>query len=372
MTLQLEVDGTLYERWTEATVDMRLDALSRSFSFSAVGSERYPLPFSVGDECRVFVDDQVVLSGHIELLNVDGDATSHDLTMAGRDYTCDLLDSTLGAINDITPPISLKRICDAVVRHLAPGVEVSERLGVVDDVSPALFNKAEDKISPDPGEGAFEFLERWARKRAVMLTSNPQGDIVIIDPAGEEIEAWVHHRKNSNDNNVVAYSMSYDQTGRYNLYKSQAELNPNSLVLAGLTSTAKIVDQSGQAIDSLIREGRQMVLVSESAFSNAENRDRAQWERNVRLARGRIYSATVAGYKNQTGELWEVATLPWVISEMAGINTRMLLNSVRFSLTPEMGAQSVLSFVEADAYTMDLAEPTVESEKESGLAGLSG
>lgn len=371
MTMRLEVNGVLYERFTEATVDIRLDALSNSFSFAAVGDELDPIPFSLGDECRVFVDDHAVLDGHVELLNVDGDSTSHDLAVAGRDRTGDLLDSTLGVLDDLLPPISLKRLCERVVAHLTP--TESERIGVVDDVAPALFNVAEDKIAPEPGENAFDFLEKWARKRAVILTSNFQGDLVIADPSGTEIEAWVHHRKdNALDNNVVAYSMSYDDTGRYNLYRSQAELNPNATVLAGLASHAPIVDQSGEAVDSLIREGRQLVLVSESAFSNAQNRDRARWERNVRLARGRLFSATMAGYTNQTGDLWRVNTLPWVISEMAGINTRMLVNSVRFSKTLELGEQTVLGFVERDAYTRDLAEPTVESEERSGLGGLSG
>ncbi len=372
MSITVEVNGVLYDRIVSATVTERLDVLSNSFSFEAVGDAVYPLPFAIDDECRMYVDDELVLTGYIELVNVDGNKDNHSVTFAGRDRTADLLDSELGVIHDLDGTLSLKRIAELVIAHLAPNATADERLQVIDNVSPPFFNPAEDKITPEPGVGAMEFLERLARKRAVMLGSDERGDVVILDPSGQNIEAWVHQRKDSLDNNVRAYAMSYDATGLFNRYLSQSQGNPNAMNLSGLFSVEAMVDQSGEVRDVSVREGRQRVLVSESAFSDPQNAQRARWERNVRRARGRRFTATVAGYQNQAGQRWRTNTLPWVISEAAGINTRMLVSTVTAGYGLGDGEQTQLTFVEADAYTLDLAEPTVEEKVTGGLGGLFG
>lgn len=368
--MRIEINGDLYEGFVSASMVSRLDALSKTFSFGATSEEAKPFPFQGGEACKVLVDGELALTGFIELVNVDGDQETHELALQGRGKTGDLLDSSLGNkenadLSDIQPPITLKRAIERVIAHLGTS------LLVVDEAGPDPFNEAEDLASPEPGQNAFEFIEALARKRQVLLSENELGNIVIVSTPGAEVGAYLQHRVKDNTNNVTSYSVSYDTTGRFNAYRSVNQLNTVPLSLAGTTETSAVVDQTSPVVrDRRIRAGRQHVLVAESMYSAAEGEKRAQWERNVRKARGNAYSATVHGYRNQAGELWKVNDLVPVMDEYAGIEATMLVNMVTFALDEEVGRTTTLGLVDKNAYSLALAEPEEPEEEVSG--GLLG
>ena len=112
MTIQLEVNGVQYSRFESASVGLRLDALSNTFSFEVVSTQGRALPFKGGEACEVIVNNRTVLTGNIEIVTVAYSAGSHSITVSGRDKTADLLDSSLPSFSDLTAPISLKQIIE--------------------------------------------------------------------------------------------------------------------------------------------------------------------------------------------------------------------------------------------------------------------
>lgn len=347
----IEVDGTQYKGWTKAVANIRLDALSNSFNFDATGQKGLPLPFKGGEKCSILVDGEKVITGHIEIVNIHIDSTTHDIGLTGRDNTGDILDSKLGSLADIRPPISLKQIIEIALKNIENQVTVSE------EFVPEEFKDAEDLAAPEFGEDVWEFIEGLARKKQVLLTSDGDGNMVITRSSGIEIDATLHHRINDNTNNVLSADVSYDITGRFNKYLISTQLNPIAIISAGSTTNKSIVNQSNLVIDDQIQAGRQFALLAEN--SGADPKERAQWEANIRKARGRVYSCAVDGYRNQTGELWKINTLVRVNDQQADINSRMLVNSVQFSLNSE-GRQTVLSLLEKNAYTLELEEPSID------------
>lgn len=363
--MRLQVDGTRYGNFVGAEAVLRLDALSRTFGFEATSSQAQPLPFRGGESCLVFADGEQILDGFIELVNVDGDGGSHKIDVQGRDRTADLLDSGLGRLSDLRAPISLRAIVERVVAHLGTDLDV------LDLANPAPFTRAEDLAAPEPGENAFEFLEALARKRQVLLTSDGSGRLVISSATGTVVDARIEHRRQgTSSNNVLTYSVSYDSTGRFNSYKSISQLNAVALSLGGGDVSPSSVASQGTTktvTDGEVRRGRQLVLVGESSFSTAEGARRASWEANIRRARGKTYSATVHGYRNQAGLLWTPNTLVQVVDDFAGINDRMLVNSVTFSMSEGEGRTTTLALVEKDAYTLIVSEPVEGSKKGLGI-----
>ena len=357
----LEVNGTQYSGFLEARAILRLDSLANSFSFQATSEDGLPMPFLGGEKCSVNIEGETILTGFIEIMDVSGNSKAHDIVIQGRDKTADLLDSMVGSLSDIRPPISLKSIIEKVLEHIDSDVDV------IDEVSPAIFETAEDLAAPDPGQEAFKFIESLARKRQVLLTSNGDGDIVIAQSSGIETEAVLQNHIESDANNVLTYAVSYDSTGRYNKYHVLSQLNPLPLVEAGTTSHSAIVDQSASVTDPEIRAGRKHVVVAEAMSSKNKGRDRAAWESNIRIARSKVYSATVHGNKGSDDELWRVNRLVKVEDQFCSINTMMLINSIEFSLSSDGGRQTSLSLVNKNAYTLELSEPT---SAEMGL-GLS-
>lgn len=367
----IEVDGVQYGGFTSASVSMRLDALSNTFSFDATSSNADPLPFRGGQACSVFADGELVLTGNIEVVSASYDAGSHAITFEGRDKTGDLLDSSIGSLSDLKAPISLESICKRVIAHV--GADVT----VIDEANAEVFKAAEDISSPEPGENAFEFLEKYSRKRHVLLSSTPEGNLLLTDGSkGEIVGGSITHRIGNpgNENNVVRADVSYDSTGRFNVYRAVSQLNTSAGALAGIFSPASVADQgSGQtARDENIRAGRQLILVSEAASSGKDTLDRATWEANIRKARGRAYGVELSGFRDRNGELWRINTLPQVLDDFAGIFDRMLVNSVSFSNSASSGSEkTVLAFVERDAYSLTLQEPEEGTDDPVG-GGLFG
>lgn len=368
MSITLEVDGDVYTGFVEASVTLSMSDVANSFSFSASAADGVPLPFKGQEACRVYVDGELKLTGTIELINIDGDGDTHNITLAGRDKCGDLLDSMLGPMEDLQGVLSLKSICEKVISQLGLDIEV------IDLAKPALFDSAVDLSSPDAGEYAIDFLEPLARKRQVLLTSNEKGDLTIIRATGQDTSVvprifgpYIHHRVGDPElkNNVLDYSFSRDFTGRYNLYRTVGSMSvvaasseEEQLAVLGL-SARYMASQLSSVRDTAIRKGRQFVLVDESAIPKGDTAERARWERDIRKARGDVYGVTVHGFEHPGESQWKVNSLVTVLSEYIGVNDNMLVDSLTFDQSPS--SKTTLALIDKDAYTLSLAEP-VEQE----------
>ena len=356
--MKLEVNGSEYTNFTAASCEIRLDALSNTFSFDAVAPEGQPLPFKGGEPCRVIVDDEPVLTGFIEVVSVNYDSEDHVISIQGRDKTADLLDSSLAVIDDIRGDnLTLKSLIEIVINHL--GLNIS----VIDNVDPAPFNAAEDIAAPEPGDNAFRFIETYAKKRQVLLTSDSNGNIVIDTNSGTMADGAVQHIIGAEDNNVLKSSFSFDTTGRFNAYRVASELNPVALNQAGETDLDSVVDQSGGVTDSEIRTGRQLAIISNDPYSDENCAGLAKWEADIRKARGLVYSATVPGFRvgGSTGALWSINRLYQIVDDFIGKIEPMLCNSITFTFDSRNGRQTILGFVGKNAYTLSLeSDPNSE------------
>lgn len=358
--MKIEVNGEVYEGFLEANASIFLDKLTSTFKFRTTSDDAKALPFVGGEECVILVSNQKIITGFIESVEVDGDKDTHNISISGRDKTCDLLDSTIGSLSDIKAPISLKRIIQKVIRHIGTDIDV------IDKVNPRLFSKTEDITAPEPGQDAWELIEKYARKRQVLLSSNADGDIVITESDAIHSGVTLQHKVNDNTNNVLKYSVKYDTTERYNLYEMITQMSPIAAMIAQLTN-AGIVNQSAKSVDNNVRKGRQFVLVAESPGSGSEQKLRVDWERNVRKARARVYGATVNGFRNDNGNVWAINELVFVNDEFAGIHADMLINSVSFSINSDSGRSTILELVEKDAFSISQAEPIPVDDTGVGL-----
>lgn len=365
MSLQIEVNGVAYENFTTSTVRIALDSISGSFDFSAVSTEGRALPFSNGDACKIIVDGSQVLNGYIEKISYSYSANEHSISISGRDKTADLIDSTTNGIK-LSPPLSLVQVIQAALDDIgATDISVSEETPTDD------FNKAEEKISASVAENAFEFCEKLARKRQVLLTRDGNGGINITQGSGVDSGAAVQNMIDSIDdsNNIISGSISYDLTERFSRYIVKSQLNPVALNFAGVTPAKEIVSQENKpVVDETMRAGRQLVIKAENSSSSEQAKLRAEWSANIRKARGRVYSCTVSGFTNSVGNVYAPNQLIQVSDEFCEINAKMLLNSVEFSFDITAGSIASLEFVDSNAYTLELTEPKTEKLGASAVA----
>jgi prophage tail gpP-like protein len=357
--MRLEVNGVQYTNFTAASCDIRLDSLSNTFRFDAVAPDAQALPFKGGEECKVIVDGEPVLTGSIEVVDVDFDGSDHKIIVSGRDKTANILDSRIDRIDDIRGDgLTLKSLIERVISELGLDIEV------VDEANPPPFNGAEDIAAPEPGDNAFEFIEKYAQKRQVLLTSNSDGNIVITSNSGQVADGRVQHIIDADDNNVISGRFRFDTTGRYNLYRISSDLNPTALNLSGNIDISSIVNQSGVVVDSDIRPGRQLIIISNIPFSDAACEDRAKWEADIRRARGLVYSVRVPQFRvgGDQGDLWRINRIYQIVDDFVGKIEPMLCNSVTFTFDVNNGRNTNLGFVGQKAYTLFL-EPDPLAEE---------
>jgi len=363
MTMLLEVNGVQYDNFTAASCEIRLDALSNTFGFEAVAAEGAALPFKGGEACRVIVNGRAVLTGFIEVVEVTYDAGDHTILVQGRDKTGDLLDSTLSGFELRSESLTLKQIIEKAID------EIGSDIKVIEEVTTEVFNPAEDVVAAEPGMNAFDFIEKYSRKRQVLLTSDGDGNVVITDGSAQTAVGSIQHIIGASDNNVLASSFSFDTTGRFNVYKFASQLNPFALNSAGDIGLESVVDQSGRVFDPEVRIGRQLVLIAEAPNSDDQNVARAKWEANIRKARGLVYAVTVPGFQvdptDPTSDLWQINKLYQIVDDYLGKSEPMLCNSVTFTLDTLGGELTSLAFVDEKAYSLDLAKP--QTSKTAGL-----
>ncbi len=361
MSMLLRVNGSPFDNFLSGSVNIRLDVLCNTFSFVMVRSETDPLPFKLGDACEVLVNDVKVLTGVIEAMTIDYDQEDHRIELVGRDTTSDLLDSSMLKLSDLGKGITLKAIIEKVISN------IGSKIKVIDNANPDSFNSVNDLASPEPGKGAFEFVEKLARQRQVLLTSDADGNVVITQNSGKFLDgAKVQNTiANNQDNNVINATASYDNTKRFRRYVLSSQANVSALDESSVTSLETIIDREGVTFDRSLNVGRQLVIAAEAAYAKTDDFNRVRWEANLRKARGNLYTAefyqfSVDGDPNNSN-IWEANKLVKVVDDFVDINANLLINSITFSLDISSGSKSVITFVEPDAYTLALEEPVMGS-----------
>lgn len=364
MKMKLEVDGNPYSNFISASVEMSLDSVARRFRFTAIDPDGEGPPFKNGDPCKFFVEDELVLVGFIEVIEISYNSEAHHMDVSGRSKPCDLIDSTLPA-KDYNPPISLKKVIEAVVEDI--GIDTKEiEVKIADGTEIDDFNKGVDKIASSVGENAFSFIERLARKRQVLLSSDADGNIVIISPEPESIDHKLIHVipkggllsfLEENNNNILSATSTRNDTKRYNQYIAKSQKNLSAFLGDGILDLAKAVDQTEDVTDGAIRAGRQLVIISEEPSGKDQLGLRAIWEANIRRARSEEYTVEVLGFKTESDKIWELNKLVNIDDESMGIKKEMLVNSISFSLDSNEGSKTKIGFVVKDSYKVILKEP---------------
>ncbi len=360
MTLTLEVNGTEFSNFTDAQATIALDQFVNTFSFGAVSQDPQGFPVAVGDEVRVLVDGTVVVTGFVESLRGAHSARQRTIQIMGSSKTGDVVDSTVNQIV-LNTPIALRDIIEAIL------AEIGSPLTVTNEVPGLKGFEKSDLIAAEPGQGAFDLMEQYARKRQVFVRTDTDGNILISRNAGGDPVATLLSRFDDNDNNVKQASFTIDHSERFNTYIVRSQQSQIALSNTGEDPGAGNASaQSGQAIDKDIRSTRTLIFLAENASDNDELPERAKWEANIRRARSTIYNPTVVGH-TVNGVPWAVNQIVKVDDEWEDFEGTLLIDTVSF-LFSDAGALTELRCVAPDAYTLQATEP--EKQKQTNtLAG---
>lgn len=383
--VRLQVNGLDYGGWTNIRVTRGIEAIAGQFDLSV--SERWngqtdPWPIIEEDECIVSVDGTPLLTGYVDTRSIEMSGSSHSFGVSGRDKTGALVDSSavlgkyefaktgvLELCEQLAAPFGIEvflqdGLDDAAIsttgrkktKLRTPGGR-PDAVGSAGESSSMRLTSPNAKFTINPGDSAFEVMDRACRLVGVLPVSDGVGGLVLTRTGGKKGTTSLVWGEN-----VLGATVTFDAARRYRRYIVSGQ-GAGSNDIFGPAAAAV----SAEAQDPVVRRGSRVLLIRpEGAVTLAFARQRAAWEATTRAARSVRVSVSVQGWTQQDGSLWPINSLVEVHLPKHGIEHReLLITEVMFLISPEQGTTTQLTLARKDAF---LPEPTIPPTSGSGGA----
>jgi len=343
--ITVQLNGVDFKNFDRIAVFRSMEAVSGSFSFSSTANASSLFPLKKGDSVKIMVDGSQVVDGYIEKLAVSYSSNEHTITATGRDKLADLIDSTVSGDKEFTGKISLVEIAESILN----GLLLSD-IKVIDQTGGVRKFEETDITSAEVGKNAFEFLELYARKRQVLLSTDGSGNLLLQRASTTTFPGTIKNTVESIEgNNIISATLESNDADRFHTYITQSQLNPFSLDEE--TSPEDISSQNGRATDGAIRQSRVLEINAEESSDDFTSTERAKWESNIRRARSLSYKPKIQGHSVE-GQVWKPNVLAKVEDVFADIQATMLVRSVTLEQSVSEGSTTTLDMTYRDAYTL--------------------
>jgi prophage tail gpP-like protein len=205
------------------------------------------------------------------------------------------------------------------------------------------------KLSLEPGETAFDAIDRACRIAAVLPISDGQGGLILTRTGSTKATTALVEGQN-----ILSASADYDSSNRFATY----------LVLGQQAGWENLNGESASSVkasatDQNVRRTARTLVVRPDGNTTVEHaKKRAQWEATVRAARADSISVTVQGWTQGDGSLWPINALVTMRSPLLGIDGQLLITQATYSID-DGGTTTQLTLRRPDAYT---PEPVVTTD----------
>lgn len=304
----LQIDSQRHQGWQEVRIRRSLEQLADTFEL--VLTERWAdsgvrRPVTPGLACTVSVGTERVVTGYVDDVLPDYDATTHSIVVSGRSLAGDLIDCS-GPDRRLDGR-TLQQICTQLAAPF--GIEV------IDEVRAAKPFRA---FALEDGQPIAEALERAAQIRGARIVSDAEGRLVITHAVRREIRTPLVLGEN-----ILKGSGRFSDRDRF-----------HQVIVEGQTpgtddwNGEQAASPRGRATDPRVRRPRQTLIVCDTPADSADCIARAELEARIRWARGRGVTYTVNGWQHEQG-LWRPGDLVSVRDAYLGLHERLLVSDVQ-------------------------------------------
>jgi prophage tail gpP-like protein len=339
--IKLLVDGQFYEGWERVRVYRSLEALAGSFALEV--SDRPDMPLRRGQQIQVFVDDELLSTGFIDRMQISLGSERQTLSVSGRDLTADLVDCSALVESGELAGAGLQEIALAVCTPLGLDVEISPDVDLGEPFT---------TFAQQPGEGAWEMLERALRSRGVLGITTPAGVLLLCNPDTASPLARLVE-----GDTVKEADMQIDDSERHRSYVVLGQKRGTDDDFGDLCST------EGRAQDLGARANRTLVVLAENEADAETCTRRAEWEAATRAARALGLTVKQSDYRDTAGRVWAINRRVSVDIPSVRVAGEMLAVSVELTLENESGAETVIGLARPDAF---LPQPVLERAEVDG------
>lgn len=370
--ITVEIDWVSFEGWQEVKVFKSLEDFCGSFSIKLSRSEDLVFPIKIRSSCIIKIEGKRIITGFVEKIEVEYGVDKHNITVSGRDRTMDVNDSTV-AIPAISAPFTLVTVAAKVLKFLQiASIRVTDnRWGR------HRFEQDNSDATSLYGMTGFEFIEFYAKKQQVLVTTTPFGDILFTQPSTKKLKTILTLKRGA-EASILTSKVTYDDSKRFYLYEAtgQAQIAGDLFSQKKQEDTNNIININSEVRDRDIRVGRTMVFVAKDSTQGSKGTvdmtAKVKWEANFRRSQSFIYNCTVRGFKPQDDDdIWMPNKLVTVDDEFCKINgLDLLIVGVNYSYDLEGGAKTSLKLMDKDSFTLKVTKPKKEKVAQSAGGDL--
>lgn len=312
----LSVGGTDYGGWKAVSISAGLERQARDFTLSITwlwpGGGPVPQRIRQGDAVEVRIGEDLVLTGYVFSTPIRYDAETVTLSIAGRSRTADLVDSA--AVN------SPGQWRGQNVQKIVAAIAAEYGIAVVNDAAVSL---GVDDHTIEPGETAFESIDRLLTLSRLFSTDDGQGRLVIATPgsAGRAVDVLELGK------NILSGDSALDFSNVFSEYVSKGQRSGTDTSFG--TAATQVQSSIG---DERVGRRRVKVIQQSGQLTPAMARARVEWERANAVSKALAVNYVVQGWRQSNGALWRHNMIVRVIDPLIGFDRDMLISEISYEL----------------------------------------
>lgn len=393
--IRLVVGSSEYGGWKSVRIEAGIERQARSFTLDVTdkwpGQTDIPRRIQPGDPCQVFIGSDLVMTGYVDATPIKYDGQQVSVGVKGRSKTADLVDccpipdglSTAGigsSWNDVVgvngkKPVYVKAPAKSASQWRNQKLEViAAALAApygVRVIAETNTGKAIAEHQVQIGETVFESIDRMMRIRHVLSTDNAQGDLVFIEVgsagrAGTAIELGKNIREASTDLDYKGVFSTYICKGQrkgdddnYGVDVSEEEGEAED------DSRRTAVGADASVNDARAKRRRVLVIKQSGQADEGTCQDRAEYERAHRAAKALQTSYTLAGWRQESGELWQPNQLVRVRDGLIGFDTEMVIAEIAWVMDAQ-GLRTEIRVGPPDGYRAKAGQLKASKSQKGG------
>jgi prophage tail gpP-like protein len=303
-----------------------------------------------GQSCLIYIGSDLVITGWIDRRTIPIDAHNHQVTIAGRGKTRNLVDCSA---NFAKPPdvkggslIAPNTLTLAQTLCNAYGITA---LSAVADLGVPILGGFSSL-----GDTSYQIIESVARYAGYLVYEDEFGRLVL-----DRVGTLSHASGFTLPGNIEAISAERSVDGRFSEYL---------VVWSGVDQTSDLADLANRRAvndaDKALGEYRLKIIVSEqvapapgAALSTVQNdviaKQRANWECARRIGRSQAASITCDSWRDSKGALWTPNRLaPIEAPEADIVDAKWVIGTVTFRKDMS-GTHADAVLMPQDAFTPD-------------------
>ncbi|EMQ6642062.1 hypothetical protein RXE51_005994 [Pseudomonas aeruginosa] len=344
----LQIGSDRHTGWQEVSIRLSLEQIADEFQLTL--TERWSesgqvRPVSPDEACTLYIGDELVLTGFLDEVLPDYDATTHTIVANGRSKAADLVDCSGKE----------RRYANRTLQQVAASLAQPYGIEVVDTVG---ATKPLRSFVLEGGQPIAEAIERAAQIRGARVVSDALGRLLIVHAVQREIRTALVLGQN-----IRRASGVFSNRDRFNQYIVEGQ-TPGDDQWNGSNASGP----RGTATDPRVRRPRTTLVVCDTPADGSDCSARAELEARMRWANGRGVTYTVGGWKHEQG-VWRPGDLVPVSDAYLGLDEQLLVSAVQL-IDGLDGRRAELRMVPPAAFEpVPIAEATDSSGKKTGDLG---